>query len=146
VLVNHGAGKTVISYAAPEDSVPKRAMILIVERLSGRQRIVRAYQEARRAPSSREVLEGYVIPRLAGFRRARPLHDVSALVCEPPGRACRRLRQWLAAGSLTILLPVWKGLELRERGVAVWTRRDSHEATPMEARTEGADRARGAEA
>jgi hypothetical protein len=46
--MNHGPGRTVISYAAPEDSIPRQAMIRLVERLSGRQRIIRAY-EARRA-------------------------------------------------------------------------------------------------
>jgi putative hemolysin len=45
----HGSGRTVISYAAPEDSLPKQAMIRLVERLGGRHRIVRAYEQARRA-------------------------------------------------------------------------------------------------
>jgi putative hemolysin len=40
--------ESVISYAAPEDSAPKRAMIRLVERLSGRKRLVRAYEQARR--------------------------------------------------------------------------------------------------
>jgi hypothetical protein len=47
--MNDRTGRTVISYAAPEDSVPKQAMIRLVERLSARQRIARAYEEARRA-------------------------------------------------------------------------------------------------
>jgi putative hemolysin len=46
--MDHGSGKTVISYAAPEDSLPKQAMIRLVEGLSGRPRIVRAYEQARR--------------------------------------------------------------------------------------------------
>ena len=46
---------------------------------------------------------------------------------------------------LGILLPVWQGLELRERGVAVWSGEDGHEATQMEARAESADHARRAE-
>ena len=33
-----------------------------------------------------------------------------------------------------ILLPVWKGLELSEKGVAVWSGEDGHEATQVEAR------------
>jgi len=45
----------------------------------------------------------------------------------------------------TILLPVWKGLELSQNGVAVGQREDSHEATQVETGTESADRARGAE-
>jgi putative hemolysin len=49
VLTSERSGRTVISYAAPEDSAPRQAMIRLVERLSGRQRIVRAYEEARRS-------------------------------------------------------------------------------------------------
>jgi hypothetical protein len=41
----------------------------------------------------------------------------------------------------SILLPVWKGLELSEVGVAVWSGEDSHEATQVEVGAEGADRA-----
>jgi transposase InsO family protein len=44
-----------------------------------------------------------------------------------------------------ILLPVWKGLELSARGVAVWTGEDSHETPQVETRAEGADRARRAQ-
>jgi putative hemolysin len=42
------SGDGVISYAAPEDSAQKRAVIRLVERLCGRQRIVRVYDKARR--------------------------------------------------------------------------------------------------
>jgi hypothetical protein len=47
--MDDGTGSTVISYAAPEDSVPRQAMIRLVERLSARRRIVRAYEQARRS-------------------------------------------------------------------------------------------------
>jgi putative hemolysin len=47
VRMNDGP-RTVISYAAAEDSIPKQAMIRLVERLSARRRILRAYEEARR--------------------------------------------------------------------------------------------------
>jgi putative hemolysin len=42
-------GEHAISYAAAEDSAPKQAVIRLVERLSGKQRIVRAYLDAQRA-------------------------------------------------------------------------------------------------
>jgi putative hemolysin len=38
---------TVISYAAPEDSLPRQVVIRLIERLSARRRILRAYEEAR---------------------------------------------------------------------------------------------------
>jgi putative hemolysin len=46
--MHEGASRPAISYAAPEDSMPKQAMIRLIERLSGRQRILRAYEEVRR--------------------------------------------------------------------------------------------------
>jgi putative hemolysin len=47
VFMDDGLRSTVISYAAPEDSLAKQAMIRLIERLSARRRIVRAYEEAR---------------------------------------------------------------------------------------------------
>jgi putative hemolysin len=78
------SGKPVISYAAPEDSVPRQAMIRLVERLSGRQRIVRAYEEARRslrpgddiwalAVRSLGIAVRYSADRLAAVPRQGPL-------------------------------------------------------------------------
>ncbi len=67
-----------------------------------------------------------------------------------PGQAANRNIQAVYTETRTygsegagraILLPVWRGLELSEKGVAVWTREDSHEATQVEAGAEGADRA-----
>jgi putative hemolysin len=45
--MDDGLRSTVISYAAREDSLAKQAMIRLIERLSARRRIVRAYEEAR---------------------------------------------------------------------------------------------------
>ena len=47
--MDEGTVTPVISYAAAEDSLPRQAMIRLVERLSARRRLVRAYEQARRS-------------------------------------------------------------------------------------------------
>jgi putative hemolysin len=49
ILERCWVGDAGISYAAPEDSAPKQAVIRLVEQLSGKQRLVRAYRHARRS-------------------------------------------------------------------------------------------------
>jgi putative hemolysin len=82
--MNDGTGGTVISYAAPEDSVPKQTMIRLVERLSARPRIVRAYEEARstlragddiwaHALRSLDITVRYSAEKLAAVPREGPL-------------------------------------------------------------------------
>jgi hypothetical protein len=44
------------------------------------------------------------------------------------GARCSRISSPLRSNP-SILLPVWKGLELNGRGVAVWSSEDGHEAT-----------------
>ena len=77
-------GRTVISYAAPEDSMLKQAMIRLVERLSARRRIMRAYEEARQtlqpgddiwavAVQSLDLTVRYSAEKLAAVPRTGPL-------------------------------------------------------------------------
>ena len=84
VRMNDGTDRTVISYAAPEDSMPRQAMIRLVERLSARGRIVRAYEEARRtlrpgddvwsvALQSLDITVRYSAEKLAAVPREGPL-------------------------------------------------------------------------
>jgi hypothetical protein len=77
--MNHGPGRTVISYAAPEDSIPKQAMIRLVERLSGRQRIIRAYEEARRALQSGDDIFALAVRSLD----ITVLYDAESLAAVP---------------------------------------------------------------
>ncbi len=67
----------VLSYAAPEDSLPKQAVIRLVERLSGRQRLQRAYEQTR--------------------RQLRPGDDIWALAVEQLGLRLRCDRRPMAA-------------------------------------------------
>jgi hypothetical protein len=83
-LMDRGAGSTVISYAAPEDSLPRQAMIRLFERLGGSRRIARAYQEMREGMQSGEdvwalavrslgITVRYCAERLAAVPRCEPL-------------------------------------------------------------------------
>jgi putative hemolysin len=82
--MDDGLRSTVISYAAPEDSLPKQAMIRLIEGLSARRRIVRAYEEARRtlrpgddiwavAVRSLDITVRYSAEKLAAVPKEGPL-------------------------------------------------------------------------
>jgi putative hemolysin len=82
--MDDGMGRTVLSYAAREDSMPKQAVIRLVERLSARRRIVRAYEQARStlqpgddiwaaALQSLDITVRYSAEKLAAVPREGPL-------------------------------------------------------------------------
>jgi hypothetical protein len=88
--MDDGLRSTVISYAAPEDSLPKQAMIRLIEGLSARRRIVRAYEEARRtrrpndniwalAVRSLDITVRYSADKLAAVPKEGPLVVVATI-------------------------------------------------------------------
>jgi putative hemolysin len=151
--MNDGAGGTVISYAAPEDSVPRQALIRLVERLSARQRIVRAYEEARRtlrpgddiwavALQSLDITVRCSAERLAAVPRDGPLVVVAN---HPFGVvdglvACYLISTVRAEFKVVAMSTLWRVPEVREHVLPI-NFAGTREAVTTSARSRRAARA-----
>ena len=125
--MDDGTGRTVISYAAPEDSMPKQAVIRLVERLSARRRIVRAYEQARStlqpgediwaaALQSLDITVRYSAEKFAAVPREGPLVVVAN---HPFGVvdglvACHLVSTMRADFKIVAMSTLWRVPEVRE--------------------------------
>lgn len=151
--MDDGMGRTVISYAAPEDSMLKQAMIRLVERLSARRRIMRAYEEARQtlqpgddiwavAVQSLDLTVRYSAEKLAAVPRKGPLVVVAN---HPFGVVdglvvCHLISTVRADFKIVAMSTLWRVPEVREHILPI-NFAGTREAVAASARSRRATRA-----